>query len=60
MKRFHATLFECGRVLVVGRRGETSGSRPCGRLLKKNGYEVEVADSGEAALALVDSFGPES
>ncbi len=28
-------------------------------LLKKNGYEVEVADSGEAALALVDSFGPD-
>jgi two-component system response regulator AtoC len=28
-------------------------------LLKKNGYDVEVADSGEAALALVDSFGPD-
>jgi two-component system, NtrC family, response regulator AtoC len=28
-------------------------------LLKKHGYEVEVADSGEAALALVDSFGPD-
>jgi two-component system, NtrC family, response regulator AtoC len=28
-------------------------------LLKKNGYEVEVADSGEAALALVDAFGPD-
>ncbi len=28
-------------------------------LLKKNGYEVEVADSGEAALKLVDSFGPD-
>jgi two-component system response regulator AtoC len=28
-------------------------------LLKKHGYEVEVADSGEAALALVDTFGPD-
>src|SRR5580658_1036930 len=28
-------------------------------LLKKHGYEVEVADSGEAALGLVDSFGPD-
>src|SRR5437660_7489161 len=28
-------------------------------LLKKNGYDVEVADSGEAALPLVDSFGPD-
>jgi two-component system response regulator AtoC len=28
-------------------------------LLKKNGYDVEVADSGESALALVDSFGPD-
>jgi two-component system, NtrC family, response regulator AtoC len=28
-------------------------------LLKKHGYEVEVADSGESALALVDAFGPD-
>ncbi len=28
-------------------------------LLRKHGYEVEVAESGEAALALVDSFGPD-
>jgi two-component system response regulator AtoC len=28
-------------------------------LLKKHGYEVEVADSGESALALVDTFGPD-
>src|SRR5215472_9506428 len=28
-------------------------------LLKKHDYEVEVADSGEAALALVDGFGPD-
>jgi two-component system response regulator AtoC len=28
-------------------------------LLRKHGYEVEVADSGEAALGLVDSFGPD-
>ncbi len=28
-------------------------------LLKKHGYEVEVADSGEAAMALLDSFGPD-
>ncbi len=28
-------------------------------LLKRHGYEVEVAESGEAALALVDSFGPD-
>jgi two-component system response regulator AtoC len=28
-------------------------------LLKKHGYEVEVADSGESALPLVDSFAPD-
>jgi two-component system response regulator AtoC len=28
-------------------------------LLRKHGYEVEVADSGEAALALLDAFGPD-
>jgi two-component system response regulator AtoC len=28
-------------------------------LLKRHGYDVEVADSGEAALSLVDSFGPD-
>ncbi|HXN30255.1 MAG TPA: sigma-54 dependent transcriptional regulator [Polyangiaceae bacterium] len=28
-------------------------------LLKKNGYDVEVADSGEAALAALDSFDPD-
>jgi two-component system response regulator AtoC len=28
-------------------------------LLRRNGYEVETAGSGEEALALVDSFGPD-
>src|SRR5215467_7172943 len=28
-------------------------------LLRKHGYEVEVAESGEAALALLDTFGPD-
>src|SRR5579862_2308228 len=28
-------------------------------LLRKHGYEVEVADGGEAALALIDTFGPD-
>jgi two-component system response regulator AtoC len=28
-------------------------------LLKKHGYEVEVADSGESALALLDTFDPD-
>jgi two-component system response regulator AtoC len=28
-------------------------------LLRRNGYEVEAASSGEEALALVDSFGPD-
>jgi two-component system response regulator AtoC len=28
-------------------------------LLKKHGYEVEVADSGESALVLVETFGPD-
>jgi len=28
-------------------------------LLRKHGYEVTVADSGEAAIALIDSFGPD-
>src|ERR1019366_53463 len=27
-------------------------------LLKKHGFDVEVADSGEAALALLDAFDP--
>jgi two-component system response regulator AtoC len=28
-------------------------------LLKRNGYQVETADSGEQALTLIDSFGPD-
>ena len=28
-------------------------------LLRKHGYEVEVAESGEDALALIDTFGPD-
>jgi two-component system response regulator AtoC len=28
-------------------------------LLKRHGYEVEVAESGEAALGMVDAFGPD-
>jgi two-component system response regulator AtoC len=28
-------------------------------LLRKNGYEVETADSGETALLMVDTFGPD-
>jgi len=28
-------------------------------LLKKNGYDVEVADGGEAALERIDAFGPD-
>src|ERR1019366_5635381 len=28
-------------------------------LLRKSGYEVQVADSGEAALGMLDSFGPD-
>jgi two-component system response regulator AtoC len=28
-------------------------------MLKRHGYEVEIAESGEAALGLVDSFGPD-
>src|SRR6476469_9902803 len=28
-------------------------------LLKRHGYDVEVADGGEAALGLVDTFGPD-
>src|SRR5262245_66393741 len=28
-------------------------------LLKRHGYDVEVADGGESALTLVDSFGPD-
>ena len=28
-------------------------------LLRKHGYDVEVADSGETALAMVDTFGPD-
>ena len=28
-------------------------------LLRKHGYEVEMADSGESALRLVDTFGPD-
>jgi two-component system response regulator AtoC len=28
-------------------------------LLRKHGYEVETADSGESAIAMLDSFGPD-
>src|SRR5579883_2263760 len=45
------------RVLVVD--DEESIRIVLRTLLKKHGYEVEVAESGEQALALVDSFGPD-
>ena len=45
------------RVLVVD--DEESIRIVLRTLLRKHGYEVEVAESGEAALALLDSFGPD-
>jgi two-component system response regulator AtoC len=45
------------RVLVVD--DEESIRLVLRTLLRKHGYEVEVAESGEAALALLDSFGPD-
>ncbi len=45
------------RVLVVD--DEESIRVVLRTLLRKHGYEVEVAESGEAALPLLDSFGPD-
>ncbi len=45
------------RVLVVD--DEESIRVVLRTLLRKHGYEVEVAESGEAALPLIDSFGPD-
>src|ERR1700687_2431133 len=45
------------RVLVVD--DEESIRIVLKTLLKKHGYDVEVAESGEAALGLLDSFGPD-
>ena len=46
-----------GRVLVVD--DEENIRLVLRTLLKKNGYEVEVADSGEAALSSLDAFDPD-
>jgi two-component system response regulator AtoC len=45
------------RVLVVD--DEENQRLVLRTLLKRQGYEVETAESGEAALALVDTFGPD-
>jgi two-component system, NtrC family, response regulator AtoC len=50
-------LFGVRRILVVD--DEENIRLVLKTLLKKHGYEVEVAESGEAALALLDSFGPD-
>jgi two-component system response regulator AtoC len=48
---------EMRRVLVVD--DEENIRLVLRTLLRKHGYEVEVADNGETALALVESFGPD-
>src|SRR5579863_792741 len=53
MKSFHTMR----RVLVVD--DEENIRLVLKTLLKKQGYEVEVADSGESALVLVETFGPD-
>ena len=53
LKSFHTMR----RVLVVD--DEENIRLVLRTLLKKHGYEVEVADSGEAALALLDTFDPD-
>src|SRR5262249_45287954 len=58
--RIHsATFARCTmrRVLVVD--DEENIRLVLKTLLKRHGYDVEIADSGESALALVDSFGPD-
>ncbi len=45
------------RVLVVD--DEDNITLVLKTLLKKHGYEVEVAGDGESALAMIDSFGPD-
>jgi len=52
-----ATVQSMRRVLVVD--DEENIRLVVKSLLRKNGYEVGVADSGEAALGMVDSFGPD-
>ncbi len=52
-----ATVQNMRRVLVVD--DEENIRLVVKSLLRKNGYEVGVADSGEAALGMVDSFGPD-
>ncbi len=52
-----ATVGNMRRVLVVD--DEENIRLVVKSLLRKNGYEVGVADSGEAALGMVDSFGPD-
>ena len=53
LKSFHTMR----RVLVVD--DEENIRLVLRTLLKKHGYEVEVADSGEEALGLVEAFGPD-
>jgi two-component system response regulator AtoC len=53
MKSFHTMR----RILVVD--DEENIRLVLRTLLKKHGFEVEVADSGQAALALLDAFDPD-
>jgi two-component system response regulator AtoC len=53
MKSFHTMR----RILVVD--DEENIRLVLRTLLKKHGFDVEVADSGEAALALLDAFDPD-
>lgn len=52
-----STIWHMRRVLVVD--DEENIRLVLKTLLKRHGYEVEVADSYDSALTLVDSFGPD-
>jgi two-component system, NtrC family, response regulator AtoC len=55
----HSGLLDCRvrRVLVVD--DEENIRVVLRTVLRRHGYEVEIADSGEQALDLIDSFGPD-
>ncbi len=57
MQFVSASLWSVRRILIVD--DEENIRLVLRTLLRKHGYEVEVADSGEAALAMVDTFGPD-
>lgn len=57
VRNFLRTLGEMRRVLVV--EDEENLRLVLKTFLRRNGYEVEVAEDGEEALPMIDGFGPD-